>query len=75
MARDKADAYAQTRAGGAADVIVIGSDGRDREGLTGDYLTTLIADPALPRGARFSGTLSQSNGRLVATAPTLSAAP
>jgi threonylcarbamoyladenosine tRNA methylthiotransferase MtaB len=61
----KSAAYADSRLGGRADVVVIGG-GERREGLTGDYLTVLPADATLPRGARFTARLVQENLRLVA---------
>ena len=67
IAARKAAAYAAARAGGRADVVVIGAAG-EREGLTGDYLSVLLADPTLPRGARFSGQLEADGSRLVARA-------
>jgi threonylcarbamoyladenosine tRNA methylthiotransferase MtaB len=61
----KAAAYAASRAGGQADVVVIGG-GERREGLTGDYLTVLPTDATLPRGARFDARLEQEGSSLVA---------
>jgi len=65
IARRKAAAYAQARTGGLADVIVVGGAER-RDGVTGDYLSVLPADPALPRGHRFTARLALENDRLVA---------
>ena len=55
----KAAAYEASRAGGLADVVVIGTPrpSGDREALTGDYLTVQPADPSHPRGARFAARL------------------
>ena len=53
----KAAAYRLSRAGGGADVVVVG-DGRRREGLTEDYLSVALADGALPRRTRFSARLA-----------------
>ena len=66
IAARKSAAYAASRAGGLADVVVIGALG-EREGLTGDYLTVLPSDPTLPRGARFTARLSAVESKLVAT--------
>ena len=57
--------YAGRRAGGLADVVVIG-DGGARTGLTGDYLTVSLADPAPPRGTRFHARLEPGATRLLA---------
>lgn len=65
IAERKAAAHAASRVGGLADVVVIGG-GERREGLTGDYLTVLPADPSLPRGTRFSARLEQRDTLLVA---------
>ena len=61
----KAAAYAASRAGGRADVVVLGARG-GREGLTGDYLTVFPADQTLPRGARFTARLVLEQNRLFA---------
>jgi threonylcarbamoyladenosine tRNA methylthiotransferase MtaB len=59
----KAAAYVARRAGGVADVIVMGqSGGRERLGMTGDYLDVRLADQSMPRGARFDARLSRSGG-------------
>ncbi len=66
LAARKADAYAATRAGSHADVVVVGR-GSNRHGLTEDYLTVGLADPALPRGLRFVGQLrAAADGSLIA---------
>lgn len=65
LAARKSAAYAASRAGGLADVVVVGG-ADEREGLTGDYLSVLLADPAVPRGARFTARLESEEGRLVA---------
>jgi threonylcarbamoyladenosine tRNA methylthiotransferase MtaB len=54
---EKAAAHRAARAGGAADVVVVG-DGPRREGLTEDYLSVALADERLPRRTRFSAMLS-----------------
>ncbi|MDE3217636.1 MAG: hypothetical protein KGO03_14605, partial [Gemmatimonadota bacterium] len=57
---------AASRAGGRADVVAVGGV-TPRTGLTEDYLTVRLADPALPRGARFVARLSAgADGSLVA---------
>jgi threonylcarbamoyladenosine tRNA methylthiotransferase MtaB len=58
VAAQKAAAYAASRAGGTADVIVLGAprDG-ERCGMTGDYLDVTLADPSMARGARFDAVL------------------
>ena len=67
LASAKSEAYAAARVGGAADVVVIG-DGARRSGMTEDYLTVALADPAQPRGARVAARLDSVGGRLTATA-------
>ena len=52
----KAAAHRASRAGGRADVVVVG-EGRRREGLTEDYLAVPLADDTMPRRSRFAGTL------------------
>lgn len=67
VAERKARANAAARAGTTADVIAIGvAAGGAREGLTGDYLTVALADPATPRGVRFDAVLALRGGDLVA---------
>ena len=61
----KADEYSRKRAGGSADVVVIGA-GADRTGMTGDYLTVALANPTRPRGERFEATLEIRAGQLFA---------
>ena len=64
----KAAAYRAARAGGGADVVVVG-DGARREGLTEDYLSVDLADPSAPRRSRFNGRLSlESTSRMLAFA-------
>ncbi|HTE45950.1 MAG TPA: MiaB/RimO family radical SAM methylthiotransferase [Gemmatimonadaceae bacterium] len=63
IAARKAAAYAASRDGSVADVIVIGA-GPAREGMTGDYLTVMPTDPTLPRGARFRGRLELDGEQL-----------
>ncbi|HUF27160.1 MAG TPA: MiaB/RimO family radical SAM methylthiotransferase [Gemmatimonadaceae bacterium] len=65
LAGRKAEAYRATRAGGEADVVVIG-DGAARNGLTGDYLSVALANPATARGERFLARLEGLATGLVA---------
>jgi threonylcarbamoyladenosine tRNA methylthiotransferase MtaB len=65
IGEQKATAYAASRVGGSADVVVVGSGGA-REGVTGDYLTVRLADQALPRGARIAARLTMDDNRLTA---------
>jgi threonylcarbamoyladenosine tRNA methylthiotransferase MtaB len=65
LAKRKAAAYAASRVGGRADVVVVRS-GERREGLTGDYLNVLPSDVTLPRGFRFTASLVQESVGLVA---------
>jgi threonylcarbamoyladenosine tRNA methylthiotransferase MtaB len=63
----KAAAHTAGRAGGQADVVVVG-DGDKREGLTEDYLSVSLEDPSIPRRSRFNARLScpPSTSRLTA---------
>lgn len=61
LAKAKAEAYAASRVGEPCDVVVT----ERGKGLTEDYLSVSISDPAIPRRARFAGTLA-SNGGLTA---------
>jgi threonylcarbamoyladenosine tRNA methylthiotransferase MtaB len=63
VAARKAAAYAASRDGSLADVVVIGAAGA-REGLTGDYLTVIPTDETLPRGTRFVGRLTVDGDRM-----------
>lgn len=66
LADRKALAYAASRAGSTADVVVEGGAG-NRSGLTEDYLSVALADSALPRGHRFVAQLTAAgDGSLVA---------
>jgi threonylcarbamoyladenosine tRNA methylthiotransferase MtaB len=66
LAGRKAAAYAASRAGTAADVVVVGG-APNRRGVTEDYLTVGLANSALPRGVRFVGQLrATTDGSLVA---------
>jgi threonylcarbamoyladenosine tRNA methylthiotransferase MtaB len=57
--------YEAARAGGEADVVVVG-DGARREGLTEDYISVELGGPAgtpaFPRGARFRARLVPAAG-------------
>ena len=67
IADRKASSYALARAGGVADIVAIGpAESFGREGLTEDYLTVRLADPTIPRGARFDATLIHDAGFLTA---------
>ena len=59
LAARKSAAYHAGRAGGLADVVVIGRGG-DREGVTGDYLTVQVDRRAFEPGHRFIGRLEAS---------------
>ncbi len=68
IADEKSTAYQASRAGGVADVVVVG-DGERREGLTEDYLSVSLADETVPRRSRFGARLDRGGGgRLVAHA-------
>jgi threonylcarbamoyladenosine tRNA methylthiotransferase MtaB len=64
----KAAAYRASRAGGRADVVVVGGGAGRREGLTEDYLSVALADATLPRGERFAARLEAREGGLTAVA-------
>lgn len=74
LARAKADAYAVSRAGGAADVIVIG-EGARRSGMTEDYLTVAMADASHPRGARVRASLARAAGGGLEARPAPASSP
>ncbi|HET7372186.1 MAG TPA: radical SAM protein, partial [Gemmatimonadaceae bacterium] len=61
LAARKSAEYQLRRAGGQADVVVIGR-GAEREGMTGDYLTVELEPRAFEPGARFVGRLQTSPG-------------
>ncbi len=68
LAARKRSRYAASRAGGRADIVVVGRGG-ERRGLTEDYLTVRLADPTLPSGHRFVARLGAgAGGSLVAAA-------
>ena len=58
VGRRLAAAYARRRAGGEADVVVVG-EGERRTGLTEDYLSVSLPEPAPPRGSRWRGRLHE----------------
>jgi threonylcarbamoyladenosine tRNA methylthiotransferase MtaB len=57
----KSAQYRSRRAGGPADVVVIGR-GAAREGITGDYLAVELEPRAFEPGTRFAGRLRTSPG-------------
>jgi threonylcarbamoyladenosine tRNA methylthiotransferase MtaB len=57
----KAAAHRAARAGGTADVVVIGG-APGREGITEDHLTVRMRDASLPRGARVRARLEAGDG-------------
>jgi threonylcarbamoyladenosine tRNA methylthiotransferase MtaB len=63
LGTSKAIAHVARRAGGTADVIVIGHENGHRDGLTEDYLQVDLATPAPARGERFRATLATSPTR------------
>ncbi len=67
----KGQAYAETRAGTMADIVVEGRDDRVA-GMTGDYLRVDLLGRATP-GDRFSARLRGRGGRLTAEVPAVSA--
>jgi threonylcarbamoyladenosine tRNA methylthiotransferase MtaB len=63
---DKARAYARTRAGGVADVVLV--RGAGQQGLTEDYLTVRVTGAPRGRGERFAATVDLlEDGSLQAT--------
>ncbi len=64
LGESKARAYRGRRAGGVADVVVVRGD--LREGMTEDYLSVPIAEPAPPRGSRLPMRLQGDADRLIA---------
>ena len=64
----KGATHRASRAGTAADVVVIGAAdmGGRRHGLTEDYLSVTLDDVAMPRRARFDATLVMRERELVA---------
>ena len=62
--------YRERRAGGAADVVVVGA-GAERRGLTEDFLTVRLVDASVPRGTRLRATLALAGDTLCATAETV----
>ena len=65
LGRRKAATYAAARAGGLADVVVVGG-GPNAKGVTGDYLDVRIADPSFARGHRFVAHLVANGDALCA---------
>jgi threonylcarbamoyladenosine tRNA methylthiotransferase MtaB len=69
LGQRKAEQYAVARVGGSADVVAIGpAEAPGREGLTEDFLPVRLADPSIPRGARFAAALVADSGSLTAVA-------
>ncbi|MGH7655818.1 MAG: MiaB/RimO family radical SAM methylthiotransferase [Gemmatimonadaceae bacterium] len=66
LGEEKALAHRVSRAGGHADVVVVG-DGHRREGLTEDYLSVRLADASVPRRSRLAMRLTLSDGELTAS--------
>ena len=62
MAAEKLAEYSSRQVGRTADVVAVGRGA----GLTEDYLSVAIADPGIPRRARFDAQLALVNGRLTA---------
>ena len=68
LAAAKSDAHRARRAGGRADVVVVGTGAR-RDGVTEDYLTVAVDAAGVGRGERLSATLrAGASGELVARA-------
>jgi threonylcarbamoyladenosine tRNA methylthiotransferase MtaB len=67
VARDKGAAYAASRGGGAADVVIVRRRHGRYEGLTGDYLTVYLGGES-PLPDRFDARLRLEGGSLWATA-------
>ena len=65
LAARKTAAHQAARVGGSADVIVVGN-ANTRTGMTEDFLTVAIGDPARGRNERFSARLLQRDAALVA---------
>jgi threonylcarbamoyladenosine tRNA methylthiotransferase MtaB len=65
LGRRKAATYRAARAGGIADVVVVGG-GAERTGVTGDYLDVRVADPSFARGDRFVARLVPNGDSLCA---------
>ena len=59
----KVAAHIARRAGGMADVVVIGHEDGHRDGLTEDYLPVDLPEPAPARGARYRAVLAVSASR------------
>jgi threonylcarbamoyladenosine tRNA methylthiotransferase MtaB len=68
IAGEQRAAYHTARAGGIADVVVIGHDDGHRDGLTEDYLQVELPHPAPPRGARVRARLERRQGHTGLTA-------
>jgi threonylcarbamoyladenosine tRNA methylthiotransferase MtaB len=66
----KAAAHRRARAGGTADLVVVGRPDGDRTGLSEDYLSVRLSPPAPPRATRHRATLEchDADGRATLTA-------
>jgi threonylcarbamoyladenosine tRNA methylthiotransferase MtaB len=64
LGAEKASAYMARRVGGLVDAVVVGR-GRDREVVTGDYLTVEVRENAEP-GERFVGVLDRDASGAIA---------
>jgi threonylcarbamoyladenosine tRNA methylthiotransferase MtaB len=64
----KAREYEVRRAGGRADVVMLGGVGADgmRRGLTEDYLAVNVSECEAPRGSRIAAMLESRDGTLFA---------
>jgi threonylcarbamoyladenosine tRNA methylthiotransferase MtaB len=67
----KADAYRRLRAGGEAELLILGN-AATREGLTEDYIRARCTDPSVERGSRVMVRLEYAGGAMLAVpfAPT-----
>lgn len=54
----KAAAHRRARAGGGADLVIVGRPDGDRTGLSEDYLSVRLSPPAPPRATRHRATLA-----------------
>ncbi len=70
VSQRKALNYSQLRINSLADVIVT----KAGEGLTEDYISVAISDPAMRRRDRFDAVLIETSGRLMATPTAMPAA-
>jgi threonylcarbamoyladenosine tRNA methylthiotransferase MtaB len=66
LGAEKAGAYAASRVGGLADVVVVGRGHGRREAVTGDYLTVAVKDERAEPGERFIGVLDRETSGAIA---------